>query len=156
WLNISRFARSVPSSSTPLAMYAQWPGATFRCAASSKSNTFKADAGSDMTSPNLCAGIARDVRKTPIPPIAATYGLVAANFKNSRRASNEKCLFISDSSLQVNACADGAAQIAQLAPFFFSTCNIGVALRFTMTRQARVLVVLRDEHSVSFFALKLS
>src|SRR5215475_8489158 len=47
---------------------------TFRCAASSKSITFRAPAGSLMISP------------PPVAICAATYGLAATNFRNSRLA----------------------------------------------------------------------
>jgi hypothetical protein len=97
-LNISRFARSVASSSTPLAMYAQWPDATFRCATSSKSNTLSAAAGSVRTSaetaPPFCAEDSGRRRNTVIPPAAATYGLAARNLRNSRRAIKEGWLLM--------------------------------------------------------------
>ena len=91
WLKISRFARSVASSSTPLAMYAQCPCATLRRAGSSKSNTLNACAGLVMTSrtaPEPCADAEGIRRNALTPPTAATYGLRARNLMNSRRAAS--------------------------------------------------------------------
>src|SRR5258706_10741798 len=97
WLNPSRLASRVASSSVPLAMYDQCPACTLVRAVASRSNTVNASAGLSTTlmrSRVICAkplclmswANPLSWTKAATPPNAATYGLAARNLRNSRRA----------------------------------------------------------------------